>query len=580
MNSSSFFPQALQVKDSTPYHAELYSSKVRNAVEASLVTPDLVSTEVTLKAMDDIATLIKEALPMYSTTATMQPILDALCDLGVETADDMKHVQTDDLGGVLKPIQARTLLAHIKSVFSAQSDIAPSHSNMEDDFPRRSLVSPQNLVTPPRINPTSPQTPLTSQTSLSSVISSPSDSDSTSSSTQQDSSWHYNFKVPWNMLPAVLRKKLENQERPTARERREMVRIIAGEILAICQKPSKKHLNEVARKMVLTYPKSLKDMIGDEVVGSGHDALTKQFQHRIDNYRRNEKHSSTIDDGSPVPEKKLQRKDSYGCILWESRPVNVEAQMKKKKEMQEMFKVNDMHAKQIEQLMSDTFVSQRSDIQSGKDTQLIKEEWPFLFSLVGMKAHFKLLTGVHINEAFEEAMAVKFARVLEYLQSLPLEKSSIASKQRAEIQARGGPSGAVMMLLLHFKEDHARMFHMVDKTCIAAEVQTDHLPPTPCIIVCGESPMSAAGFMVAADQVVIMEHMTSFTDALVCMFVSFYIFNMHYPTALGATLEFLQRCIFKINPDKGSKVERLEKKKTSAVNPKVLTLITRISEFE
>nr|XP_055038580.1 uncharacterized protein LOC129426349 [Misgurnus anguillicaudatus] len=262
------------------------------------------------------------------------------------------------------------------------------------------------------------------------------------------------------MLPAVLRKKLKNQERPTARERREMVRIIAAEILAICQKPSKKHLNEVARKMVLTYPKSLKDMIGDEVVGSGHDALTKQFQHRVDNYKRNEKHNSTIYDGSPVSEKKLQRKDS----------VNVEAQMKKKKEMQEMFKVNDMNAKQIEQLMSDTFVSQRSDIQSGKDTHLIKEEWPFLFSLVGMKAHFKLLTGVHINEAFEEAMAAKFARVLEYLQSLPLEKSSIASKQRAEIQARGGPCGAVMMLLLLFKEDHARMFHMVDKTCIATEV--------------------------------------------------------------------------------------------------------------
>lgn len=57
----------------------------------------------------------------------------------------------------------------------------------------------------------------------------------------------------------------------------------------------------------------------------------------------------------------------------------------------------------------------------------------------------------------------------------------------------------------------------------------------------GESPMSAATFMVAADQVVIMENMISFTDALVCMFVSYYIFIIHYPTALGATLEFLQR---------------------------------------
>ncbi|XP_041834084.1 uncharacterized protein LOC121635090 [Melanotaenia boesemani] len=39
-------------------------------------------------------------------------------------------------------------------------------------------------------------------------------------------------------------------------------------------------------------------------------------------------------------------------------------------------------------------------------------------------------------------------------------------------------------------------------------------------------------------------------------------------------------CMFKINPDKGSKVERQEKKKSVAVNPKVLSLINRIAEFE
>lgn len=53
--------------------------------------------------------------------------------------------------------------------------------------------------------------------------------------------------------------------------------------------------------------------------------------------------------------------------------------------------------KKIEELISDTFVSQRNDIMSGKDTQALMEEWPYLFSLVGMKAHFKLLTGVHIK---------------------------------------------------------------------------------------------------------------------------------------------------------------------------------------
>lgn len=180
------------------------------------------------------------------------------------------------------------------------------------------------------------------------------------------------------MLPAVLRKKLNNQERPTARERREMICIISGEILAICKKPSKKHLNEIARKMVLENSKSLKDVIEDEIVGSGHDSLTKQLQCRVDNYKRNKmlnKHNSTpTEDTSTVPENKKKRKDSYGCIVLESVPVNMDAQIKgKKKVMQEMFMTNDRNEKRIQELISDTFISQRRDIRS-VDTQVLEEE--------------------------------------------------------------------------------------------------------------------------------------------------------------------------------------------------------------
>lgn len=49
---------------------------------------------------------------------------------------------------------------------------------------------------------------------------------------------------------------------------------------------------------------------------------------------------------------------------------------------------------------------------------------------------------------------------------------------------------------------------------------------------------------------------------------------------LSASASRDPRCIFKINPDKGSKVQRQEKKKSNAVNPKVLTLINRIAEFD
>ena len=83
------------------------------------------------------------------------------------------------------------------------------------------------------------------------------------------------------------------------------------------------------------YPKSFKDDIEGEVVGSGYDSLTKQLQCRVGNYKRSDmlgKKRIIPDDISSVPENKKLRKDSYGCIRWESGPVNLEAQMTKKKD--------------------------------------------------------------------------------------------------------------------------------------------------------------------------------------------------------------------------------------------------------
>ncbi|KAF3844280.1 hypothetical protein F7725_013621 [Dissostichus mawsoni] len=63
------------------------------------------------------------------------------------------------------------------------------------------------------------------------------------------------------------------------------------------------------------------------------------------------------------------------------------------------------------------------------------------------------------------------------------------------------------------------------------------------------------------------------------MFAPYYCVNISYRSELGATLEFLQRCLFKINPDEGTKVERKEyKQKQHSI--KVHLLITNIADFE
>ncbi|KAG7501123.1 hypothetical protein JOB18_040511 [Solea senegalensis] len=66
------------------------------------------------------------------------------------------------------------------------------------------------------------------------------------------------------------------------------------------------------RKMVLEYPKSFKDIIEGEVVGSGYDSLAKQLQCSVGNYKRSEmlgKKRIIPDDISMVPENKKQQKD-------------------------------------------------------------------------------------------------------------------------------------------------------------------------------------------------------------------------------------------------------------------------------
>lgn len=302
-----------------------------------------------------------------------------------------------------------------------------------------------------------------------------------------DNNWHFSFKIPWNLMPSHIKNTLEKKERPTARDRREIVRLISAEILTVCKNPQKKHLSEIARKMVLDYPKSFKDVIEDQVVGSGYDSLTKQLQCRVDNHKRME-YPTMSQPSSAGNGKKRRRKDSYGCVNPEPQlSANHEAQKKMKEELHKMFEENEKDENKIGTLMMSTFASQRRDVLNEKDTQTLMEEWPYLFNTIGLKAHFKQLTGVHINEEFQEDMKSKYKRVLGYLKCQRPERESRAAKLLPQIQANPAEDscGALLLLLAHFKDEQNKMLINVDDTCVATDVNRQHLPTTPCILLCG-----------------------------------------------------------------------------------------------
>lgn len=52
----------------------------------------------------------------------------------------------------------------------------------------------------------------------------------------------------------VLMERLQNGKRPSCSGRRQLVRIVASEILEVSKCPAKKHESEIAQQMVITYP--------------------------------------------------------------------------------------------------------------------------------------------------------------------------------------------------------------------------------------------------------------------------------------------------------------------------------------
>lgn len=103
-----------------------------------------------------------------------------------------------------------------------------------------------------------------------------------------------------------------------------------------------------------------------------------------------------------------------------------------------------------------------------------------------MMQHFRELTGVQIDDSFEESTATKFRRILRYFQFVQTEPTSRAGTILSQALAGGDETGAaVLMLLAHFKEQEDKMFVNADDTAIASDVDATKLPWTPCIVVCG-----------------------------------------------------------------------------------------------
>lgn len=335
---------------------------------------------------------------------------------------------------------------------------------------------------------------------------SPPSSSSSNSCQSPDVDWVDSFDIPWDRFPQDLMDSLERGKRPNARRRREMVRIVVGEMRRKSSCISRRHSTEVAKKMVAKYPKSLQDVIEGDVIGTGYHSLVKQLQCRVENVNRPEtpkirkrKHDTDTDDTDIIPpEKRAAIQDTYGCVKWDVKLLPLgespESQHEKKEKMKKMAKKTGENPEMVIGLMKKTYYSQRKDVNQGKDVKYLHREWPFLFDEVGMNIHFKELTGNGLKETFVRNIDQKGKRLLHYMNTVCKYKCKRFLEDLTKYKVlRGQQSGCsedtkdmLLLLLSYFNEREEAMFSYVDQTCLGEEVQMEQVPLTPTIIVCGE----------------------------------------------------------------------------------------------
>ncbi|XP_071821327.1 uncharacterized protein [Apostichopus japonicus] len=157
-------------------------------------------------------------------------VVEQLLAAGVESVCDLKLITDDDLSSVLKPIQRRKLLL---AWANKAEKLLGSESSQSSE--------PDSVASSPGCS----WVPSSAESSPAAVI----------------ADWAESYKVDWDKMPKSLTKSLQKKQRPTPKDRREMIRILCNDIMKVESSPGRKHLSIIAQKIVREFPEPFKDDI-------------------------------------------------------------------------------------------------------------------------------------------------------------------------------------------------------------------------------------------------------------------------------------------------------------------------------
>ncbi|PIK51175.1 hypothetical protein BSL78_11929 [Apostichopus japonicus] len=432
---------------------------------------------------------------------------------GVESVCDLKLITDEDLSSVLKPIQRRKLL--IAWANKAEKLLGSESSQSSE---------PDSVASSPGCS----WVPSSAGSSPAAVI----------------ADWAESFKVDWDKMPKSLTKSLQKKQRPTPKDRREMIRILCNDIMKVESSPGRKHLSIIAQKIVREFPEPFKDDIEGLVVGSGYASLLTQLENRMSNINRGKFHLNV---GYPLfvegeqneaLTKKRKLSTSYGCKNWQPEDLpegeDRDTQRKKIDDLKVMHELNIWDDNEVVFLMKTVFPTIRAKINSQQVPQKKKEVQNIIADVESAKKE----SGDHSPDV----------------------------------------PGLILLLCNHLGDKWDDLFYLAKETSTVQNITKDLKSTSPCIIIQGPNMYTGRKFMLAVDMVIVNDHIQTFESAMIMLFAMFFILNIEYPSEGATLMEFIQRCFVGLNPEKGRKTPK--SKKSYPVNPKILALVGNLKEFE
>ncbi|XP_063076098.1 uncharacterized protein LOC134466134 [Engraulis encrasicolus] len=278
-------------------------------------------------------------------------------------------------------------------------------------------------------------------------------------------------------------------------------------------------------------------------------------------------------------------KDTYGCTQFQ--PGLPEGESEESMEARRK-RLTDIYCRsgrqgeetaEVGQLMAATFYLQRRQLNAMPSPTIVnlKSQWPYLFSPKGLIGHFQLLTDMQVLSALEAAMEDCGNMIVDLFKTRPTN-AAVKEVLNNHNHSEDLPYKVLKLVMAHFNEDVGGLIVQAEGCATVADMESSNLPVTPRLILLGESQEHHQRWMISMEGCVLCEggRLGTFTTGLGTLFTTYYTFNLQYQDEAASTLEFVQRCLVGINPERGTKASGHKKRKAPS---QVSSFLRKLMDF-